>query len=124
MIRFDNSGDEGVRVVPLDAAHPTDVEPSLFGHSIGRWEGETLVIDTVAFEPNPWGLFARVPWSAGKHTVERLTLIEGCGRGMRPPWRIHISRSRLRSRCCGITGPTLSSLSADEAYDDAIAQVS
>ena len=76
MIRFDNSGDFAERVVHLDAARAADVEASLFGHSIGRWEAETLVIDTVAFKPNPWGLFARVPSSAGKHTVKRLTLTE------------------------------------------------
>ena len=41
------------RVVHLDQdEHPADVAPSLMGHSIGRWEGETLVIDTVAFSPS------------------------------------------------------------------------
>ncbi len=76
VFRYDNSGDEGVRVVHLGAEHPADVAPSLFGHAVGRWDGDTLVIDTVAFEPNPWGLFAGVPSSAGKRTVERLALAE------------------------------------------------
>lgn len=34
------------------------------------------MIDTVAFEPNPSGIFINVPSSARKHTVERLTLTE------------------------------------------------
>jgi len=62
------------RVVHLDqAAHPADVAPSLMGHSIGRWESETLVIDTVAFSPHPVGVwfYASGP---NKHLVERLTL--------------------------------------------------
>ena len=63
------------RAPRMDANHPADVKLSLHGHSIGRWEGDTLVIDTIAFEPNPSGLGINAPSSAGKHTVERLTLI-------------------------------------------------
>ena len=74
VMRFDNSGDHVVRTIHMDAAHPANVQPSLQGHSIGRWEGETLVIDTIAFEPNPSGIAMNVPSSARKHTVERLTL--------------------------------------------------
>jgi hypothetical protein len=62
------------RVVHLDlAAHPADVAPSLMGHSIGRWEGETLVIDTVAFTPHKVGALF-LPSGPRKHLVERLTL--------------------------------------------------
>jgi hypothetical protein len=74
MMRFDNSGDHVVRTIYMNAAHPADVQPSLHGHSIGRWEGETLVIDTIAYEPNPSGISQSVPSSPGKHTVERLTV--------------------------------------------------
>jgi hypothetical protein len=74
VMRFDNSGDHVERIVHMEAAHPADVKPSLHGHAIGRWEGDTLVIDTVAFEPNASGLGTNVPSSASKHTVERLTL--------------------------------------------------
>jgi len=74
VMRFDNTGDHVERTIHMDAKHPADVQPSRQGHSIGRWDGETLVIDTIAFEPNPSGLGANVPSSPGKHTVERLTL--------------------------------------------------
>jgi hypothetical protein len=74
VMRFDNTGDHVVRTVHMDAAHPANVQPSLHGHSIGRWEGETLAIDTIAFEPNPSGIGLNVPASPSKHTVERLTL--------------------------------------------------
>ncbi len=43
---------DSVRIVYLDAAgHPEKVEPSTLGHSIGRWEGEVLVVETARFEP-------------------------------------------------------------------------
>ena len=74
VMRFDNTGDHVERTIHMDAEHPADVQPSRQGHAIGRWEGDTLVIDTVAFEPNPSGLGINVPSSPGKHTVERLTL--------------------------------------------------
>jgi hypothetical protein len=61
------------RVIHLDNA---DVEPSRQGHSVGRWEGETLVIDTKVFTPNRSGLIPGVSSGPGKRLVERLTLTE------------------------------------------------
>ena len=62
------------RIVHLDQdEHPADVAPSLMGHSIGRWEGQTLVIDTVAFTAHPLGTMF-FPAGPNKHLVERLTL--------------------------------------------------
>lgn len=73
--RFDNSGDEAVREVHLDQKqHPSTIKPSLFGHSIGHWEGETLVIDTVGYKPHVSGVFSGIPGGARKHTLERLSL--------------------------------------------------
>ena len=60
----------------MNEQHPANVQPSLHGHSVGRWEGQTLVIDTIGFEPNLSGIALNIPSSAGKHTVERLTLTE------------------------------------------------
>jgi hypothetical protein len=76
VLKFDNTGDHVERIVHMGAQHPANVQPSLHGHSIGRWEGETLVIDTIGFEPNLSGVALNIPSSAGKHTVERLTLTE------------------------------------------------
>ena len=76
VLHFDNTGDHVVRTVHMSSEHPADVQPSRHGHSIGRWEGDTLVIDTIAYEPNPSGNGGNVPSSPGKHTVERLTLTE------------------------------------------------
>ena len=76
VIHYDNSGDHVVRRIRMNAQHPAKVPPSRHGHAIGRWEGDTLVIDTIAFEPDPSGLGMNVPSSPRKHTVERLTLTE------------------------------------------------
>jgi hypothetical protein len=76
VLHFDNTGDHVIRTVHMGAEHPADLEPSRHGHSVGRWDGDTLVIDTIGFEPNPSGLGLSVPSSAGKRTVERLTLTE------------------------------------------------
>jgi hypothetical protein len=74
VIHFDNTGDHVLRTIHMGVEHPAGVQPSRHGHSVGRWEGNTLVIDTIAFEPNPSGLALNVPSSTGKHVVERLTL--------------------------------------------------
>jgi hypothetical protein len=65
------------RVVHLkQTAHPADIEPGLQGHSIGRWDGATLVIDTVAFAPNRSGVSIGISSGTRKHLVERLSLAE------------------------------------------------
>jgi len=75
LMRFDADGVDVSRTIHVDATeHPDDVEPSLLGHSIGRWEGATLVIDTVGFEPHQLGVGFGIPSGAGKHMIERLTL--------------------------------------------------
>jgi len=75
LIKIDADGVDVTRIVHLDLAqHPANVEPSLLGHSIGKWEGATLVIDTVAFTPHILGVGFGVPGSVAKHLTERLTL--------------------------------------------------
>ena len=74
-IRLDWMGAE--RTVRLDLTeHPPDLEPSLLGHSIGWWEGDTLVIDTIGFAPHRQGAGFGVPAGPDKHMVERLSLTE------------------------------------------------
>ena len=52
--------------------HPQDLNPTWYGDSIGRWEGETLVIDTVGFNDRFWFDFAGRPHTEQLHTVERV----------------------------------------------------
>jgi hypothetical protein len=62
-----------VRRIRLNGSHPAHLEPGYVGDSIGRWEGGTLVVDTLGF--NGYAeLDARgQPTSARLHTVERFT---------------------------------------------------
>jgi len=67
------------RVIPLDGRpHPKDLEPTWGGHSVGHWEGDTLVIDTVGLKewwldnPHPNGSL----WhSDAAHVIERVKWI-------------------------------------------------
>ena len=51
--------------------HPADPDPTWYGHSIGRFEGDTLVIDTVGFNDKFWFDFAGHPHTEKLHTIER-----------------------------------------------------
>jgi hypothetical protein len=53
------------------AKHPDRLKPSYAGHSIGRWEGNTLIVDTVGFAPGVLSPPTRN--SAQMHIVERFT---------------------------------------------------
>ena len=53
-------------------AHPAKIAPSRGGHSIGRWDGDTLVVDTVGFLPG--SIAGTLPHSDQLHIVERFTL--------------------------------------------------
>lgn len=61
------------RIIHTDGrSHPKDVDPTWFGDSIGHWEGDTLVVDSVGFAPG--FLNTPVPNSDRLHVVERFTL--------------------------------------------------
>ena len=53
------------------ASHPKEVNPTWYGDSIGRWEGDTLVVDTTGFNDRFWFDFAGHPHTEQLHTVER-----------------------------------------------------
>jgi hypothetical protein len=53
--------------------HPGDIEPSRAGHSIGRWEDDVLIVDTIGFEPGILSADGRVPHSDRLHVVERFS---------------------------------------------------
>jgi hypothetical protein len=71
------TGDAGAhRVVYMDGRpHPADPIPTWWGHSIGRWEKDTLVIDTVGYNDKFWFDSRGTPHTEQLHTVERWTRI-------------------------------------------------
>jgi hypothetical protein len=63
------------RVIYMDGrGHPEDIldYPEWMGHSIGRWEGDTLVIDTVGMRPETWIDTAGLEHSEKLHVIEKL----------------------------------------------------
>ena len=53
--------------------HPADPDPTWYGHSIGRWQGRTLVVDTVGYNDKFWFDFRGHPHTEKLHTIERYT---------------------------------------------------
>jgi hypothetical protein len=65
------------RIYTDGRAHPADPDPSFHGHSIGHWEQDTLVVDTVALLPQAYlavNEAVGVPNNGDMHVVERLHL--------------------------------------------------
>jgi hypothetical protein len=51
--------------------HPLDLDPAWYGHSVGRREGDALVVDTIGFNDRSWFDFLGHPHTEQLHTVER-----------------------------------------------------
>ena len=56
--------------------HPEYIDPTWYGHSIGWWDKDTLVIDTVGFNDTSWYDGRGTPHSEQLHTIERYTRLD------------------------------------------------
>jgi len=62
------------RVFYMDGReHPKDLDPTYYGNSIGHWEGETLVVDTVGFNERFWFVREGLPHTEQLHLIEKFT---------------------------------------------------
>jgi hypothetical protein len=62
------------RVVYMDGRpHPADVKPTFHGHATGKWEGETLVVDSVGYNERFWLTREGIPHTSKLHLIERFT---------------------------------------------------
>jgi hypothetical protein len=71
--------DHEVRQVRLNQPHPAQVTPSWYGDSVGHYEGDTLVVDTVGVKADrPFAMVDMygTPYSPALHVVERYRLID------------------------------------------------
>lgn len=69
------AGPHSWRVIYMDGRpHPTgvDLRPTFLGHSIGHWEGDTLVIDSVGFNEKQW-IAGAYPTTSQLHLTERIS---------------------------------------------------
>lgn len=56
--------------------HPKDLDSTYMGHSIGRYEGDTLVVDTIGFNDKTWLDPMGLPHSDALHVVERIRRLD------------------------------------------------
>ena len=70
--------DHEVRRVRMNQAHPAVVKPSWYGDSVGHYEGDTLVIDTVGQKSGPFAMLDLygTPYTKALHVVERYRLVD------------------------------------------------
>jgi hypothetical protein len=70
--------DHQIRRVRLNGTHPAKVTPSWYGDSIGHYEGDTLVVDTIGFKlgPTPIVDMFGSPFSEALHVVERYRMLD------------------------------------------------
>ena len=76
-IIYDNN--HNVRHIRMNSTHPANLKPTPMGDSVGRWDGDTLVIDTVGMKTDKFLSVDRfgTPVSDQMHVVERYRLIDG-----------------------------------------------
>jgi hypothetical protein len=62
------------RIVPTDGRkHADDLDPSYLGDSVGRWEGDTLVVDVTGFNEKTWLVGVGTVHSEKLRVIERYT---------------------------------------------------
>jgi hypothetical protein len=70
------SGNAETRHIRLDASHSANPKPSWYGESVGHYEGDTLVVDTIGLNDKTFLDNYRTPHSEKLHVTERWRLIE------------------------------------------------
>jgi hypothetical protein len=97
------ANDYAVRQVYMNRAHPEHITASWYGDSVGHYEGDTLVIDTVGIKVGPFAMVDMygTPHTAALHVVERYRLLdyesanESEDQGERENFRVQVSDTGL-----------------------------
>jgi hypothetical protein len=69
--------DMQVRHVYMNVPHSKEPKPSWYGESVGRYEGDELVIDTIGMNDRTFVDNYRTPHTGALHVVERFKMLEG-----------------------------------------------
>ena len=80
-------GDHQVRHVYLDTPHSQNPKPSWYGESVGHYDDDTLVVDTIGISEKTLVDNFATPHTAQLHTIERFRMSDG---GMRLEVRLHV----------------------------------
>jgi hypothetical protein len=70
---MDIGGPHTMRTIYMNRQHPANLLPSYYGDSIGRWEGDTLVVDSIGFNERFWLDRNGLPHTDKLHLIERFT---------------------------------------------------
>jgi hypothetical protein len=76
MLVLHGDGNRNWRIIATDGrplAQPADVVSSYYGTSVGRWTGDTLVVDSVGYNEKFWFHAAGLPHTEALHLTERFT---------------------------------------------------
>jgi hypothetical protein len=74
LMLFDNYA--AARRIYLDRDHPEGVPPTFLGHTVGRWDGDTLVTDTIGFNDLTWLDSMGHPHSTALRVEERIRRLD------------------------------------------------
>jgi hypothetical protein len=126
----ESDGNRMRRIYTDGRPHPDDPDPSFFGHSIGHWEGQTLVVDTVALLPQVYlavNEAVGIPNNGDMHIVERIHLLNAdtladdleitANKLLSKPWKTTRKYVRQRSQKYDIVEGVCEQGSYNEAVD-------
>jgi hypothetical protein len=69
-------GVQQMREIYMNRQHPKDLDPTYSGDAVGKWEGDTLVVDTIGFNDKTWLDQGGLPHSEAMHVVERIRRVD------------------------------------------------
>ena len=97
------SGNREVRHVYMNVPHSANPKPSWYGESVGHYEGDTLVVDTIGLSPKAVIDNYHTPHTDALHVVERYHLIDGGRNCRRTCWWKTPAPSISPGRRCSTT---------------------
>jgi hypothetical protein len=59
-------------IIHMDKPHPRTIRPTFAGNSVGHWEGDTLVVDTIGYQDGIWLDYTGTPAGSQLHVVEHI----------------------------------------------------
>jgi len=69
--------DQQIRHIYMNVPHSANLKPSWYGESVGHYEGDTLVVDTIGLNDKTFVDNYRTPHTTALHVVERFKLVDG-----------------------------------------------
>jgi len=76
MVWIIETGEQHPRRIAMNVSHSANPKPSWYGESVGRYEGDTLVVDTIGLNSKTFVDNYRTPHSEKLHVVERFRMVD------------------------------------------------